>query len=583
MKNLTFLLFCLLFFVSLQVIAQSVSINETGSSPDASAMLDIQSDSKGVLIPRMTSAQRTGIASPADGLLVYDSNTASFWYRLNTEWVELTDNFHGLRDADFDTQVQVEESTDEDIVRFDIGGIEAMVLEESAQGATRLSLTPDNCLIIGANAGKGSIPGANTFLGYEAGLNNDDGNRNVFVGSRAGQANVTNNRNVFLGYEAGHWSIASRNTMVGHQAGFLNSLGEDNVQLGYNAGRNNPAGNQNTIIGAYAALGDNQSVLSSSGNTIVGYRAGYRNLSGSDNVFIGRNVAEYATSGSFNVAVGLNALTGNLSGNRNIAIGELAMGGFGGNTYEVGENIAIGYQAGMNSRSSYNVVVGNGSGQNMFSGVHNAMLGNQITPQNGSFNTLLGTETAVDPVFPSTSRATAIGYNAMVAVDNSIVLGDHTNGLVRVAIGSNMPAAKLHLEGTGVEMMRVVSAGVNAFRIMSNRDVIVEDELLVNTSTGKAGYHLSVDGSIACEELLVENSALWPDYVFEEDYDLMSINELREFIQSKKHLPGMPPASEINGHGFKVGDMQERLVEKVEELTLYILELESRLAEVENK
>ena len=59
--------------------AQSVSISATGNPPDNSAMLDIQSDSKGMLIPRLTTAQRTGIAAPGTGLLVYDSETMSFW------------------------------------------------------------------------------------------------------------------------------------------------------------------------------------------------------------------------------------------------------------------------------------------------------------------------------------------------------------------------------------------------------------------------------------------------------------------------------------------------------------------------
>src|SRR6056297_205283 len=63
-----------------QVISQNVAINSDGSNPDASAMLDVSSTSKGMLIPRMTSAQRTSIGSPANSLLVFDTSTASFWY-----------------------------------------------------------------------------------------------------------------------------------------------------------------------------------------------------------------------------------------------------------------------------------------------------------------------------------------------------------------------------------------------------------------------------------------------------------------------------------------------------------------------
>jgi hypothetical protein len=70
---------------------QNVAIGNSGSNPDASAMLDIQSNSKGLLIPRLTTAQRIAIVSPATGLLVFDTNTGSFWFRKSTGWEELVD------------------------------------------------------------------------------------------------------------------------------------------------------------------------------------------------------------------------------------------------------------------------------------------------------------------------------------------------------------------------------------------------------------------------------------------------------------------------------------------------------------
>ncbi|MBI4645884.1 MAG: hypothetical protein HY738_04625 [Bacteroidia bacterium] len=68
--------------------AQNVGISTDGSDPDASAMLDVKSTSKGLLIPRMTTAQRTGILTPANGLFVYDITTSSFWY-YDGVWREL--------------------------------------------------------------------------------------------------------------------------------------------------------------------------------------------------------------------------------------------------------------------------------------------------------------------------------------------------------------------------------------------------------------------------------------------------------------------------------------------------------------
>ncbi|MEP7106744.1 MAG: hypothetical protein ABI760_02155 [Ferruginibacter sp.] len=87
MKSSIFIFF--IFLSSLVSYSQSVSINEDGSVPDQSAMLDIKSTTKGMLIPRMTSAERTGILNPGVGLLVYDNETASFWFYKAAGWTEL--------------------------------------------------------------------------------------------------------------------------------------------------------------------------------------------------------------------------------------------------------------------------------------------------------------------------------------------------------------------------------------------------------------------------------------------------------------------------------------------------------------
>lgn len=75
--------------------AQNIAINGTGAAPNASAMLDITSTNSGLLIPRMTSAQRTAIAAPATGLLVYDTTVGAFYYFDGTQWVLLLNNSTG--------------------------------------------------------------------------------------------------------------------------------------------------------------------------------------------------------------------------------------------------------------------------------------------------------------------------------------------------------------------------------------------------------------------------------------------------------------------------------------------------------
>ena len=104
-----------------------VSVSTTGTNPDPSAMLDVQSTERGMLVPRMTTAQRTAIASPATGLLVFDTDSGSFWYYDGNAWTELnTGNPTILSDADGDTKIEVEASLDEDVIRLTARSIDAM-------------------------------------------------------------------------------------------------------------------------------------------------------------------------------------------------------------------------------------------------------------------------------------------------------------------------------------------------------------------------------------------------------------------------------------------------------------------------
>ncbi|MEZ5902405.1 MAG: hypothetical protein R3D88_03725 [Alphaproteobacteria bacterium] len=107
------------------------SIGLGTNAPDVSAVIDITSTTRGFLGPRMTTAQRDLIAAPATGLTIYNTTTNTTDYWNGTAWVSYSTNSNTaveLSDADNDTKVQVEESADEDIIRFDIAGTERMVL-----------------------------------------------------------------------------------------------------------------------------------------------------------------------------------------------------------------------------------------------------------------------------------------------------------------------------------------------------------------------------------------------------------------------------------------------------------------------
>ncbi|MEM7371994.1 MAG: DUF1566 domain-containing protein [Bacteroidota bacterium] len=116
-----------------QLIYAQVGINNNNGDPDPSAMLDVQSTEKGILVPRMTSAQRSIISNPATGLLVFDISTNSFWFYDGSNWADLSANAtpDELSDADGNTKVQVEKNANENRIRFSINGTEKAQINAS--------------------------------------------------------------------------------------------------------------------------------------------------------------------------------------------------------------------------------------------------------------------------------------------------------------------------------------------------------------------------------------------------------------------------------------------------------------------
>ena len=97
----------------------------------------------------------------------------------------------------------------------------------------------------------------------------------------------------------------------------------------------------------------------------------------------------------------------------------------------------------------------------------------------------------------------------------------------------------------------------------------------------KVLFRLQSDGKIMAKEIEVL-ADLWPDYVFEDNYSLKSLKEVEEYIAKHKHLPGVPSAKKIEQDGLNLGDMDAMLLEKIEELTLYVIELEKELNALKN-
>ncbi|WP_342333025.1 hypothetical protein [Pedobacter sp. FW305-3-2-15-E-R2A2] len=92
---------------------------------------------------------------------------------------------------------------------------------------------------------------------------------------------------------------------------------------------------------------------------------------------------------------------------------------------------------------------------------------------------------------------------------------------------------------------------------------------------------LSVNGNIRAKEIKVENDN-WPDYVFAKGYELPTLKETDAHIKEKGHLPGLPSAADIKANGVDLGEMNAKLLEKIEELTLHLIQMDKKLDHLEN-
>ncbi|OAN63253.1 hypothetical protein A8B79_15680 [Balneola sp. EhC07] len=120
--------------------------------------------------------------------------------------------------------------------------------------------------------------------------------------------------------------------------------------------------------------------------------------------------------------------------------------------------------------------------------------------------------------------------------------------------------------------------GENTHLTIEGGDGVVDayfENVNLGIGTNSPTEKLSVNGKIRSKEIIVEATG-WPDYVFAPDYPLPSLEELEAYIKSNKHLPGIPTAEEVEENGQQVGEMQKLVLEKLEEMTLYMIDLEKK-------
>lgn len=289
--------------------------------------------------------------------------------------------------------------------------------------------------------------------------------------------------------------------------------------------------------------------IANSNDFYLGYSSGLTASGGGNNTGLGTSTLRSLTTGYNNVAVGFEALKSNTAGANNIAIGGFSLSS---NTAGTG-NIALGHAAlVLTTTGSSNVAVGADA---------------LFTNSSGSQNIAIGRGALVN--LTTTNNNIAIGYQA----GNSLTTGG-ANIMIGTQAGySETGSDKLYISNSSTVTPLVY--GDFATKYLAVGEVAAADRAAATSG----GYRLLVKGGMITEKIkvAVAGSADWADYVFEPSYKLMSLDKVESFIKENKHLPNVPSAEEMSKNGLDVMQTSAKLMEKIEELTLYMIEMNKEI------
>jgi len=152
-----------------------------------------------------------------------------------------------------------------------------------------------------------------------------------------------------------------------------------------------------------------------------------------------------------------------------------------------------------------------------------------------------------------------------------------TNG--RIGVGTKTPTTTFEVSGD------FKSQTADITQILTTNALTAQSATIAHLTGTTLADELKVDGLLCAKEVRVRlaGAPCWPDFVFSKNYNLMPLKELEQFVNENQHLPEIPSAATVEENGIEVGQMNALLLKKIEELTLYILDLQKQIDELKSR
>jgi hypothetical protein len=359
------------------------------------------------------------------------------------------------------------------------------------------------------------------------------------------------------------------------------------IFLGENAGYNATNASNSNFFGSNAG----NATTDAYNSNFFGFQSGLQATNAYNSNFFGLGTGQYATNANNSNFIGFEAGYGASNANTSNLFGFQAGKSISGNNIG-SNNIIIGTNISLPNATANAINLG---GVLFGTGTYSTTSGTpSITSNTGGRIGILSVSPVAtldvngDAILSGTSRYLNFGTNSGTSGygfrDNAGTIEYKNNGGSWAAFGGSGGGAP----GGNQYSIQYNSAGAFA----GNANFVYDADygrLIVGAAptTGSALLNdprnkFLVNGNIVATKVKVTQTG-WPDYVFEEKYPLLPLSELSQFVKSNKHLPEIPTEKEISENGLDLGDMNALLLKKVEELTLYVINLQKQVDELKNK
>jgi hypothetical protein len=436
-------------FIHLQSFSQTNTFPPSGAagvgtpSPDASSIFELKSVTQGMLMPRMTKAQRDAISIPADGLIIYQTNNTPGLYYYNAGWKAVTSAAGASKSLSNLANVAI----NTDLIPATNGTLNLGSITKAWK-----NLYLSGSVFVNSKQTVASVSDINdnTLLGTGAGLNIISGKENIAIGNQTLNQNQIGLGNIAIGWTSLFFNTASFNTAVGNQSMFNNTDGNSNCSFGYQSLFSNTTTYRNNAFG-YQSLYSNTGgigIFDGKNNNAFGYKSLYSNTSGGVNSAFGDEALSKNTSGVSNTAIGGLSLYSNSTADQNTAIGVSSMYSNTTGTLNVASgftslysnttgswNTALGVRAlYTNTAQDKNTAVGWSAGDGTQSAASTYLGFNAHASVVVSGSMALGVNATV-----TASNQVRVGTNAITSIGGYVNWSNISDGRVKKNIKSNVP------------------------------------------------------------------------------------------------------------------------------------------------